>query len=153
MVIKPTTREVEERPRYLLELEQYPNVEIEGRTGSVELIRWADAVIVPASSIALEALLQGKPLIYPKYLHENTTVFEEAGANWRVGDDDELVAALRALASGGSPPYGEAEVAKAVWVLVQGGSEETDILTRYADFLLGGWRTSDVGRTPATAER
>ena len=153
LVLKPTTREIEERPRYLRELEEYPNVEIEGRTGSVELIRWADAVIVPASSIALEALLQGKPLVYPKYLHENTTVFEEAGANWRVNGDDELVAALRALAGGGSPPYGEAEVAKVVRVLVQGGSEETDILTRYADFLLGGWRASEVAQTPARAKR
>ncbi len=27
------------------------------------------------------------------------------------------------------------------------------ILTRYADFLLGGWRTSDVAQTPARAEQ
>lgn len=140
LVIKPGTREVEARPSYLKELESLPNVEVAGDVGSVPLIRWADAVIVVGSSIALEVLLQGKAHLYPKYLHDNTTVFEEAGAAWTVNDDEELVEALRKLSQGQPPSYGEEEISKVITQLVLGNSSETDVLGSYVDFILGGWK-------------
>ena len=145
LVLKPHTREVEERPPYLMELDRFPNVEIEGKTGSVELIRWADAVIVAGSSIALEAILQAKPILYPKYHHENTTVFEETGASWQVSSDDELISALKQLAEGGSPPYGDEEISRVKSILVLGGSGDQDVLRRYVDVALSGrWDGPEV---------
>ena len=104
------------------------------------LIRWADAVIVLGSSIALEALLQGKPHLDPEYLHDNTTVFEEAGAEWTVHNHQGLVDALKRLSEGQPSPYGEEQVSKVVTQLVLGGSVERDVLGRYVGFILDGWR-------------
>ena len=146
LVLKPHTREVEERPPYLMELDRFPNVEIEGKTGSVELIRWADAVIVAGSSIALEGILQGKPILYPKYHHENTTVFEERGACWQVNSDDELISALKHLAKGDSPPYGDKEISSVKSILVLGGSDDQDVLRRYVDVILSGRWDGPAGK-------
>ena len=43
---------------------------------SPSLVRWSDVVINIASSIALEALIQQRPIIYPFYLHRNKTIFD-----------------------------------------------------------------------------
>ena len=43
---------------------------------SPSLVRWADVVINVASSIAIEALIQQRPIIYPFYLHKNKTIFD-----------------------------------------------------------------------------
>jgi uncharacterized membrane protein len=45
-----------------------------------ELCEWADVVLVIGSSVITEALMQGKPVLYLKYLHANTMLFEELGA-------------------------------------------------------------------------
>ncbi len=140
LVLKPHTREVEARPAYLQEMDALPNVEVAGAVGSVALIRWAEAVIVVGSSIALEALLQGKPHLDPEYLHDNSTVFEEAGAEWTVHSDQELVDALKRLSGGQKAPYDEEQVSKVIAQLVLDGSGERDVLERYVTFILGGWR-------------
>ncbi len=100
LAVKPHTRELAAKPDYLRELDALPNVEIVGDVPSTALIQWADSVIVSGSSIALEVLLQGKVHIDPAYVDENSTVFEEAGAEWTVHDDDDLVDALRRLSQG-----------------------------------------------------
>ena len=43
---------------------------------SPSLVNWADVVINVASSIAIEALIQKRPIIYPFYLHRNKTIFD-----------------------------------------------------------------------------
>ena len=140
LVLKPHTRELQTNPPYLKELNSHSNVEIVGKVGSVALIQWADAVIVVGSSIALEVLLQGKTHLDPEYLHENTTIFQEVGAEWTVHSDEELVSALRRLQDGQPTPYSAAQVSQAVTQLVLGGTPDVNVLERYVDYILGEWR-------------
>ncbi|GAG17863.1 unnamed protein product, partial [marine sediment metagenome] len=44
---------------------------------TAELCEWADVSIVVGSSVITEALMKKKPALYLKYLHANTTLFEE----------------------------------------------------------------------------
>lgn len=136
LVLKPHPREVEERPLYIRDLESLPNVEISAFVPSPALIEWADTVLVSGSDIALEVLAQGKNHVHPHYLHRNTTVFQDAKAEWQVENDDELIDALQRLSRGDSPPYGKQEVKSVTDRMVQGDQPGADILQRYADFLL-----------------
>ena len=120
-----------------LERDLPENVEVVWEVPSPALIEWADAVLNIGSSIALEVLIQKKPLFQLKYLHSNTTVCEELGACWLVNDDWELEAALRQLKEGSPLPYGEEQVAKVMSAVVLGDSPgDPDVLGRYVDFIL-----------------
>jgi hypothetical protein len=153
LAVKPHTRELAAKPQYLQDLDALPNVEIVGDVPSTALVQWADSVIVSGSSIALEVLLQGKVHINPVFIDENSTVFEEEGAEWTVRNDDELVDALRRLANGEKQPYGEAQVASVVRRLVLGDSDNRDVLNRYVEFVLGGWRTEPAPDEPVARSR
>ena len=121
------------------------NVEVSWDIPSPSLIKWCDTVLNIGSSIALEALLQKKTLLQLNYLHSNRTVFQDEGACWNLDSDEELEAALVHLAGGGDVPYGEEEVDRVMRQLVRGGSDDTDVLARYVDFILdsGHDKTSD----------
>ena len=60
----------------LISLEKSKNVIVNSSVDSPSLVRWSDVVINIASSIALEALIQQRPIIYPFYLHRNKTIFD-----------------------------------------------------------------------------
>jgi UDP-N-acetylglucosamine:LPS N-acetylglucosamine transferase len=78
---------------------------------SVELAEWADVMLVVGSSIIIEALTRNKPALYLKYLHENTTEYEEFGACWIINDEDELRDALLSLRDKkGHVPYTDENV-------------------------------------------
>ena len=57
---------------------------------TAELCEWADVLLVVGSSVITEALMQAKPVLYLKYLHENTTLFEDLGACWIISNETEL---------------------------------------------------------------
>jgi hypothetical protein len=143
LVLKPHTQDATNRPSFLKDLKELamlPNVELAGHYGSVALIQGTDATISVQSDIAIEALLQGKHLLDPAYLYENTTLLQELRAGWKVDSDDELVDALRRLSRGEPPPYGEEEVSKAIEHLVMESASTTGVLERHTDMILGGWR-------------
>ena len=52
------------------------NVMVDKLEHSPALVKWADIIISFGSSIAIEALLQKKVIIHPKFLHFNTTIFD-----------------------------------------------------------------------------
>ena len=58
---------------------------------SVELCLWADVILVIASSIIIEALVNKKPALYLKYLHENTVEYEEFKSCWTLNSEEELI--------------------------------------------------------------
>jgi hypothetical protein len=104
---------------------------------SVELCEWADVVLVIGSSIILEPILQGKPALYLKYLHENITLYEELGACWIIHDEDELKAALSALRSDPKyVPYSAEGIEEFVSNIVYGGRGERDVLADYQQFIV-----------------
>jgi|SaaInlStandDraft_6_1057023.scaffolds.fasta_scaffold05338_4 hypothetical protein len=47
---------------------------------SIELSSWADVGIVYGSSISFQLVMDNVPIIMPKYLHGNTTIFEDNNA-------------------------------------------------------------------------
>jgi hypothetical protein len=82
---------------------------------SVSLIRAADVVIDAGSSIGLEALMQGKVLINPAYVHELRTLFDDIpGTCVRPTSTDELVAYLHEHAAG-RPFQAPAEAKRELW--------------------------------------
>jgi hypothetical protein len=131
-VIKPHTRTGSEAKIY----ENLPLYDV-SELSSVELCEWADVVLVIASSIIIEALTQGKPALYLKYLHENSTEYEELGACWIIHDENELKDALMALQRGKSKmPYTDESVDRFLSEIIYGGRSERDVLKDYEDFIV-----------------
>jgi UDP-N-acetylglucosamine:LPS N-acetylglucosamine transferase len=103
----------------------------------VELCEWADVVIIIASSIIIEALTQNKPALYLKYLHENTTEYEELGACWIIHDENELRDALLSLQKNRTKlPYTDENVNRFLSEIIYGGRDERDVLKDYGDFIV-----------------
>jgi hypothetical protein len=104
---------------------------------TAELCGWADAVLVVGSSVVTEALMRGKPALYLKYLHANTTLFEEMGACWTIASEAELKKALLSLREDQNKlPYTAESVDRYISEVVQGGGGTGDVLGRYRDFIL-----------------
>jgi hypothetical protein len=139
MVVKPHTRTGSEAKVY----EKLPLPNVAGLS-SVELCEWADIVLVIGSSILIEPLKQGKPVLYLKYLHENTTQYEEFGACWTIHDEAELKEALLSLQEDKtSVPYTNERVDRFLSEIINGGKDERDVLDDYKNFIV----SSTVNRT------
>jgi hypothetical protein len=91
-MLKPHTRIAGEKRH--IDKTRLPNV---SHVLTAELCEWADVLLVVGSSVITEALMQNKPVLYLKYLHENTTLFEDLGACWIISNEAELKQALLAL--------------------------------------------------------
>ena len=131
-VVKPHTRTGKEAEVY--DTMSLANV---ADFSSVDLCEWADVVMVIGSSILVEPLKQGKPVLYLKYLHENTTQYEELGACWIINDETELKDALRSLRNDKTKvPYTEENVTRFLSEIIYGGQSERDVLGGYEDFIV-----------------
>jgi len=132
LLIKPHTRTKKEATLY----ERLP-LAIVSDVSSVELCEWADVVMVIGSSIILEPLIQGKPVLYLKYLHENTTLYEEFGACWTIQNEEELKKALSLLqADKKTVPYSDEDVKRFISDIVNGGPQKRDVLKDYEQFIM-----------------
>jgi hypothetical protein len=101
-----------------------------------ELCEWADAVLVIGSSVITEALMQEKPVLYLKYLHANTMLFEECGACWTIHNETELEQALQLLRKKSIElPYGDENVNRFLSEVVYGGRNKRDVLEDYVRFI------------------
>jgi|LQYC01.1.fsa_nt_gi hypothetical protein len=104
---------------------------------SVELCEWADVMLVVGSSIIVEALKLNKPVLYLKYLHENTMEYEEFGACWIIHDDNELQDALLSLKNTKTKvPYTDEDVNRWLSEIIYGGRGERDVLKDYEEFIV-----------------
>ena len=131
-VVKPHTRIG--REAHLFDNMQLPNV---SRVLTSELCEWADVVLIIGSSVITEALMQGKPVLYLKYLHENTMLFEECGACWTIRNEAELEQALQLLGKNRTDvPYTDENVNRFLSEVVYGGRSKTDVLTDYMEFVV-----------------
>lgn len=132
IVVKPHTRSGEEAKVYdhirLTNVYKY---------SSVELCEWADIMLVIGSSILIETLVQRKPVLYLKYLHENITEYEELGACWTINDESELKDALLSLQSNKTNvPYTEENINRFLSEIIYGGRGERDVLGDYENFIV-----------------
>lgn len=132
VVVKPHTRTGKEAKVY----ENIPLTNV-AEFSSVELCEWADIVLVIASSIIIEPMNQGKPVLYLKYLHENTTQYEEFGACWTIHNEDELKDALRSLQDNKTKaPYTDDDIDRFLSEIIYGARGERDVLKDYEDFIV-----------------
>jgi len=130
-VVKPHTRVG--REAHLFDNMQLPNV---SHVLTSELCEWADVILIIGSSVITEALMQGKPVLYLKYLHANTMLFEECGACWIINNEAELEQALQSLRKKSMDvPYGYENVNRFLSEVVYGGQNNRDVLGDYVKFI------------------
>jgi len=152
-VIKPHTR-----TRKIDQFGNYPLPDV-SHVLTADLCGWADVLLVVGSSVITEALMRGKPALYLKYLHANTTLFEELDACWTIHNEDELKQALVSLkADKTGVPYCAANVAKFISEVVKGGDDSRDVLSTYEQFIvdcaMGGHPRQDrYGKIPSRPHR
>lgn len=109
---------------------------IAGEANSINLIKWADVVIGTNSSILIEALMQDKILLYPKYFHDDEMIFNEMGTCWSVHSSEELENVLREIHSGNfERPYSRENVDALFEKIVYGGRNNRDVLDDYVRFI------------------
>jgi hypothetical protein len=138
VMIKPHTRSAGRT-----ELSGYRNIYDASDILTAELCAWADAVLVVGSSVVTEALARGKTALYLRYLHANTTLFEDLKACWVIRDESELKKALSALRQDPQmKPYEAENVSRYLFDVVQGGSDENDVLGGYLSFIRDTVKTS-----------
>ena len=132
LVVKPHTRSGREAQVYdRLAVRNVSDL------SSVELCEWADLVFIIGSSILIEPLKLNKPVLYLKYLHANTTQYEEMGACWTIHNEHELLQAVRSLqADQQDVPYATANVEAFLDEIVSGGGGSKDVLKVYAQFIV-----------------
>jgi hypothetical protein len=104
---------------------------------SVAAIAAADVVIDVGSSIGLEAVMQGKVLINPSYIHDFKTLFDEVTGSCVVPRDvDEVTGYLRAHVAGSPHGVGEGAYRELLRHGVYGSREEPfDVIGTYAERL------------------
>ena len=131
-VVKPHTRIG--REAHLFDNMQLPNV---SHVLTSELCEWADVVLIIGSSVITEALMQGRPVLYLKYLHANTMLFEECGACWTIHDEAGLEQALQSLRKKRlDVPYRNENVHQFLSEVVYGGQNNRDVLRDYVKFIV-----------------
>jgi hypothetical protein len=132
VVVKPHTRSGREAQVY----ETIPLSNV-CEFSSVELCEWADIMLVIGSSILIETLVQRKPVLYLKYLHENTTQYEEFGACWTIQDETQLKDALLSLRENITRvPYTDENVDRFLSENIYGGQGQRDVLGDYENFIV-----------------
>jgi len=130
--VKPHTRTGKEAKVY----ENLPLANV-ADISSVELCDWADVVLVIGSSIIIEPLKHGKPVLYLKYLHENKTQYEQFGACWTIHNEAELADALFSLQDDRTrTPYTDENVNRFLSEIIYGGRGKRDVLSDYENFIV-----------------
>jgi hypothetical protein len=101
------------------------------------LIFEAIAVINFASSIGLEAIIQGRPICNPVYLTENTTIFKGSGLVVDAFSDTDVVDFVRRVMSNKKPYIVDPGARdKFITEHIYGGLAEEELLARYEELLL-----------------
>jgi hypothetical protein len=138
LVVKANTRgtsalNLEER----IHLKDKANIEFADLSNhSPCLIRQADAIINFASSIGLEALLQGKPVCNPMFLNSNSTIFDGSGVVIDAENLDEVLNFVESVKGGQYQ-----QIAPEIWSnfyrqYILGGSKNEDVLSDYLRLLM-----------------
>jgi hypothetical protein len=114
-LLKPHTREGQKLGDLLpSRLLRYENVNIVSDAESSSLMRWADTVINFATGTAIEALIQGKRIIFTRYLTENRLSWEDCDAVAIADSEDDVINYLRDQSWGNDPvatePYLRQEI-------------------------------------------
>ena len=120
-----------------ISLERSKNVIVNSSIDSPSLVRWSDVVINVASSIAIEALIQQIPIIYPFYLHRNKTIFDTPELVNLASGCEEVISLLINQYKGGKLFLPNKDFLKKFLINeVYGGDESNDVLKTYFDHIV-----------------
>ena len=97
----------------------------------------SDVIINFGSSIAFEALRQGKLVINPRYLHRNDTIFDDSGIVIDTTDEASTLSILDDLQSGRNFGIQQDQVSKFLCERLEAGRQGQDVLQTYVDLLSG----------------
>ena len=132
LVVKEHTRGNGEFPQnYRHQYDNLLHVEIDDLAHSPALINWADIVINFGSSIGIDAVLQNKPLIYPAYLHGNTTIFDQDDACYKTSSAEHTLKTIQSIKMGTNLILNENKISF-LKNTIYGGKEPHDILGYYS---------------------
>jgi len=106
------------------------NIEMSHAT---RLCQWADVVIGVSTSVMIEALIQGRHLIWPKYLDPDPMAFDETRACWIADNGDQLLDLIRQLRDGTAPP--RPDPLAFLQTFVHGGRPEESVIPDYVKLL------------------
>ena len=138
--LKGTTREIsglyesEER-----KFQGVTNIDFSSREASAALIRWADVVVNFASSIGIEAVMQGKVICNPKYLHSNRTIFDDSGIAVDCADHDSVQNVIVKFINGLIPSAHVEDLKKFYTTYIQGNNTDSDVLGKYVSLIKDGF--------------
>lgn len=101
LIVQPHPRG--QKARQFRELGCCPNVTIDATTPATVLIGRSHAVSTLVSSVVVDAMCRDIPVLYPKFLHQVTTWFEEWDACLTLKSMEETEAAVERLREGWTP--------------------------------------------------
>ncbi len=136
LIIKGHTRGDEIDQYMRPQLNSYDNVEINSVFESTPLIEWADVVVNFGSSIALEAVVRNKTIIYPSYLHSNQTIFDGQNCVKECKSINEVIDTLKLIQKKILPNIDESERSKILTSEVFAGTHGLNISQLYAKNIL-----------------
>ena len=117
-------------------LSQNDNIKLQDESvHSATLVYRSDVIINFGSSIAFEALSQGKPVINPRYLHRNDTIFDDSGIVIDTTDEASTLSILDDLQSGRDFGIQQDQVSKFLCERLEAGRQGQDVLQTYVDLL------------------
>ena len=136
LIIKGHTRGDEIDQNMQLQLNSYDNVEINSICESTPLIDWADVVVNFGSSIALEAIVRNKRIIYPSYLHSNQTIFDGQRCVEECKSINEVIDTLDLIQKQELPAINKSERSKMLVSEVYAGADGSSIPQLYVKNIL-----------------
>jgi hypothetical protein len=136
LIIKGHTRGDQIDQDMQLQFNSYDNVEINSMCESTPLIDWADVVVNFGSSIALEAIVRNKRIIYPSYLHSNQTIFDGQGCVEECKSINEVIDTLDLIQKHKLPAIDESEKSKILISEVFADTDGLNIPQLYAKNIL-----------------
>ena len=131
VVVRPATR------NEATTLARWPSGVRISRDSSARLIDWCDVVVGTMSSILLEPIMRGKPVIFLRFVSDVPTVFTRDNVCITVDSADELVDAIAQMKLGTNSALPPPERVSAFLHGLVGGGGNDDVLAGYTRFLLG----------------
>ncbi len=142
VVVRPATR------NDATTLARWPEGVRISRDSSARLIDWCDVVVGTMSSILIEPIMRGKPVICLRFVSDLPTVFTRDNVCVTVDSAGELVEAIARMKRGTDSALPPPErISAFLHALVGGETGDDDVLAGYTRFLLG----ASASRAPAAA--
>ena len=122
------------KEKYLLSKNN--NIEFNSSVSSTALINWSDIIINFGSSIGLEAIYQGKIIIYPCYLHKNETIHDTLDTTYKALSSKDVLQLIDDFKNKNLISKPQKDIEKLFNTVVYGGKDPFNVLDHYYQQLI-----------------